>query len=486
MGHLLSGMILLPLLGALGILIVPRRFYRLGRILGLSTSMLVLFLWIYLFQSFRGVFGFEFSEFAVWIRELGIHYWIGLDGVSFFLVGLTTLLSPISFGIFGKSESSRISWVLVLIIESALLGLFSSLDLFLCYFFLECTILSIFFLLRREGSGGAKLFFVFNISGSAGLLLCLIVLSRQAGGFLDLASLTNKPLPERQQLIWGAVFIGALILKSGLIPLQVWLRDIMREASPATLIIIIGLFLKVGAYLAFRFGYPLFPQAFEYYANALFLLGFISLLGGGLLMLAPRSLRDRLTFMTVGHMGLVWMGIALLKVNAGQGALYFMVSHGIVIAVLGLVLWAQYELPSNESGADQPVESSILDKLLFTLAALILLGLPGSSFFIGLFLILWAAFSKSAVLTAVTLVGWMLIAGVMMYSLRSIRLGSLYQRSLRFWAVLTVLIVIVGVGGLMPSYFLERSRIAMTLWLSKVNSEIQLQMEELSAGANPL
>jgi NADH-quinone oxidoreductase subunit M len=478
-------MILLPLLGAFAILIVPCRHFRLGRILGLCASLLAFLIWLYLLQSFRGVFGFEFSEFTVWIRELGIHYWIGMDGVSFFLVGLTVLLSPLALGLFGKSESSRSSWILVLMIESVLIGLFSSLDLFLCYLFLECAIVLLFFLLRRESVDGAKLFFVFNISGSAVVLLCLVVLSRQAGGSFDLATLAKRPLPEGQQLIWGGLFIAALILKSGLIPLQVWLRDLMREASPATLIIIVGLFLKAGAYLAFRFGYPLFPRAFEYYSEALFLLGFINLFGGGLLMLARRSLRDCLTFMTVGHMGLVWMGIALLKVNAGQGALYFLVSHGIVFAVLGLILHTQLRPHSSEAVVDQPVEASVLDKLLVTLAALILLGLPGTSFFISLFLVLWAALSKSAVLTVLSLAGWMLIAGVMIYSFRSIRFDTLYQRSIRFWVVLTTLILIVGFSGVMPAFFLERSRTAMTLWLSKVNPEIQLQLEDESANANP-
>lgn len=476
--YLLSIIIFLPLLGVLGILIFPQSHWRLGKGFGLGSSILGLLLWFYCLPSFRGVLGFEFSKKAYdWIQELGIRYWIGLDGLSFYLIGLTLLLTPMALNLCGQEKSSRAKWVIVLIIESALLGLFSALDVFLCYFFLECLIFAVFFLLRHESESSANSYLAFNISGSALLLLCLIVLSKQAGGYFDLASLVENPLPKQQQLIFGGLFIGSLVLMSGLFPFQVWIRSFLREASPASFIIVTGLFLKVSAYIVFRFGYPLFPHAFSHYAPHIFLLSTISLLGGGLLILAQRSLMDRLSFMTLGHMGFIWMGISLLKVNAGQGTLFFMISHGFVIALLGLVLKVQKISQENDL-IEGSQENSVLSRFFLILCGLALLGLPGTSFFVSLFLNFWPAYLKSPILMILSLVGWMLVAGVTIFSLQAVRLNALWQRSFRNGSLIFILILIIVGSGLYPAPFLRKTQSAMKLWLSKVNPEIQLEVEE--------
>jgi len=410
----------------------------------------------------------------VWIGELGIHYWLGVDGISIFLIGLTLLLTVGALWLGGLHERSRFSGPLILLVSSALVGCFTALDVLLAFTCLEVAIIALYFLLRCESgrSQGANWFLGLNLVGSAGLLICLLVLSRQAGGVSDLASLIARPLAASDQVRWGPLFLGSLLLLSGAVPFQMGLRLVARDSSPASLVLVLGLYLKVSLYFVVRLGFPLFPAAFLHYDAALFWLGVASLLVGGLLMLSVRNVAERLALLTVCYVGLMWCGLATLEVDAGQGALGLSIGHGLLMLLLGLI-WHLQAAPDQAAASPR---TNRLSQTLLRLSAVTVLAVPATALFAGLWLILVPNLQRQPWGSGLALAGFLFGSAVLaqwLWNCESLHLRP--QQRGRIACAVVALVALIFIGGVQPERWLEPSRNAVMLWLAKVNPSIQVE-----------
>jgi len=472
--HLLSLIIVLPLVAALSVMLTSRSALRWIRVVaGLGTG-LPLGLGLLLYVRYRGVGGFEFSDHYSWIESLGISYWVGVDGISLFLLEMTLLLMPVALIIVlaGAGAQLRSRVALMLVLESCLLGSFASLDLFLFYLCFELSGLILYFLMGLEPKQPpikwTRLFLIFQLLGSGLLLLTWCVLAAAAGDRFNLADLMRHPLGLHLQIVWVTVLLCGLAIKSALIPVHSWFRGVQVRVAPALALIVAGIYLKVGIYGIIRFAYPLLPEGLEDVHEILMNVAMVTVVVAGLLTVAARTLPAALAYMTIAQMGLLTFGIASLTLDGAQGGLFLMVQHGLIMGLLAVCMAVKVR-------ADSPWHRVVL--LVTLIACLAAMGMPGTSSFVGFLLVLLGGAEVAGASSLAVLVGWMLMAGALfMVVMRLVRAGESIvaeQASLpRSGLLLTIpLILLILVGGLMPRYFLEKSESSVSGWLAYVRPQ---------------
>jgi len=429
---LLSLIVFLPLLGGLFVLARPGR-PRLSREVSLAVTSADLLLVLLLFLP-----GFRSSadpwlrlEDHAWIPSVGIRYTLAVDGLSLMLLLLTALLGVLSVLVSWKHIDQRVGsfHFFLLATLSGILGVFAATDLFLFYLFWEVQILPMFFLVgiwgHEERTRATMKFILFTIAGSLFMLIAIIGLyvvhGRQTGTYtFDLAPLMETALPAGTQGWLYAAFMLAFGIKIPMVPVHTWLPDTHTQAPTAGSVILAGLLLKTGAYGVFRFAFPLFPLAFRASAPLLVALGLIALFYASWIALSQVDLKRMVAYSSIGHMGLVVLGLAVLNAVTLSGSLLQMINHGLSTSALFLLAGMLGERIPSRHFKDfgglwrrMPVFSAFF--LFFSMAAL---GLPGLNNFVGEILILIGAYGAQPVASVLGFAG--LLFGVV-YVLRMVQ-----------------------------------------------------------------
>jgi NADH-quinone oxidoreductase subunit M len=485
----ISLLLLLPLIGALVLVVVPRQQRQTLFTLALLASIAA-FIWsLRLFQVFDpGAGEMQFVEKIPWMPAFGIGYIVGIDGISLFLVLLTTFLMPLAI-VASWTVQDRIKEYLffMLVLETGMLGAFVAVDLFLFYVFWEVMLVPMYFLIGVWGGPrriyAALKFVVYTMAGSLPMLVAIIYLANryaqvnQAMTF-DLLQLYNLRLPVDEQIWLFLAFGLSFAIKVPLFPFHTWLPDAHVEAPTAGSVILAGVLLKMGTYGFLRFAMPLFPDAALVLTPVIIALAVIGIIYGAAVAMMQPDLKKLVAYSSVSHLGFVMLGLFALNIQGIQGGIYQMVSHGLSTGALFLLVGVLYDRRHTRMIADfgglwhqMPVFS-----VMFLIVTFASIGLPGLNGFIGEFLILLGAFSVTPGWTAAAATGIILGAIYMLWMFRRVffgpithpenqKLADLNRRELLILAPVVALIIIMGIY---PQPFLSRMKPSVDVSLHRI------------------
>ena len=471
--HLLSLLIALPLLGALAVALTRRESVSLQKLVGLFVSLATFVVSIQLVTGFSDVSAYQFEERHAWIPSWGISYHVGIDGLSLWLVILTTFLTPLCLlGSWTQIESRVREFVLfMLLLEAGMIGVFVALDLFLFYVFWEAMLIPMYFLIGIWGHErriyAAVKFFLYTFAGSVLMLVAFLVLYKEAGAWtFDIPALVATPVAPALQLWLFLACALAFAIKVPMWPFHTWLPDAHVEAPTAGSVILAGVLLKMGGYGFLRLAIPLFPDAAVRMAPLVGVLAVIGIVYGALVSLVQPDLKKLVAYSSVSHLGFVMLGIAGLSTVGVTGAVYQMLNHGVSTGALFFLVGMLYErrhtrLISEFGGLRAVVPWYFA---MFLLVSLSSIAVPGTNGFVGEFLILIGAWSFSPRLVVVASLGVILAAAYMLWMVKRVFYGELANPknqgladlSLRETAVLLPLVALTIVMGVLSPAFTRR------------------------------
>ncbi len=483
MSNILSILLALPLLAALIIAFFPRSNDRAIRYFALFATLVNFALSVYLFVSFRAVPDMQFVERVTWIPQLGISYYVGVDGLSILLVMLTTFLMIIAIGgsWAGITERVKEYHLLFLLLESAMIGVFVSLDLFLFYIFWEFTLIPMAFLIGIWGHTrrvyAAIKFILFTMFGSTLMLVAILVLvfaHRESSGALtfSLTDILKSLVPSELQPILFAAFALAFAIKVPMVPFHTWLPDAHVEAPTAGSVILAGVLLKMGTYGFIRFNLPLFPEAAKSFAPLLIALAILGIIYGAIVSIVQRDVKSLVAFSSVSHLGFVMLGLFAFNAQGISGGILQMVNHGLSTGALFLLVGMLYERRHTRVIADfggvakpMPIYAAFFLIVMFSSV-----GLPGLNGFVGEFLVLVGAFRANAWFAALAASGVVLSAIYLLWMYQRVMHGpvtnnaneTLSDVSLREIILLTALVVFIIWIGIYPRTFLDPMQASVT------------------------
>jgi NADH-quinone oxidoreductase subunit M len=501
---MLSLLLFSPLAGALVLALAPSEPLRSVRRLALALAVLPLLLSVLVLLAFApGEAGFQLEERAAWLPAWGVSYHLGIDGVSLFLVLLTTVLTPIT--ILAAWEDVRrwpkAFYALLLVLETAMLGALLALDLFLFYVFWEVMLVPMYFLIGIWGGArrvyAAVKFVLFTMAGSLPLLIAVIYCAwkvRAATGVPDFgyeAVLALSFTPAEQ--IWlFAAFAFAFAIKVPVFPLHTWLPDAHVEAPTAGSVILAGVLLKMGTYGFLRFAIPFFPGAVVVCAPLFVALAVVGIVYGALVAVMQADMKKLVAYSSVSHLGFVMLGLFALTPTAVVGSVYQMLNHGLSTGGLFLLVGMLYERRHTRALADfgglwAAVPHYSVALLLMVLASV---GLPGLNGFVGEFLILVGAFETWPWATAVATSGLVLGAVYLLWLYQRVVFGPLDRDENRQLAdlsgrerlVLAPVIALCLLMGLYPRPFLERIQPSVERMLARVELPVPAALALRSEG----
>jgi NADH-quinone oxidoreductase subunit M len=474
---LLTFTVFAPLVGALALFAVPREQQRLARWAALAFSLAVFGLSVALALSFEvGRAGFQLGVTADWVRSLGVRFRLGVDGVSLPLVLLTTVLTPLAVaGSWHMRERPRGYLALLLVLETALLGVFVSLDLFLFYIFWEAVLVPSYFLVGVWGGprriAAAVKFFVYTLLGGLLMLVGIVGLAylhAKASGtasfdYEALRNLSKDPVTQRWLFL---AFLAAFAIKTPMVPLHSWLPDTYVQAPTTTTVLLAGVMSKMGVYGLLRFALPLFPDAAHWLQPLLLTLAVVGILYCALVATGQRDFKRLVAYSSVSHLGFVVLGISAMTLQGLQGAVFYMVAHGLVIGGLFFVTGMLQERRGTSEmaelgGLQQSVPRMAGVMLVITLAAVALPGLVG---FVGEFLTLIGAFLTHRVYAVLGALGVILGAVYMLWAYQRMWHGALTREENRAigdldgreWAIVVPLLAAIIALGVFPRPLLQR------------------------------
>jgi NADH-quinone oxidoreductase subunit M len=428
-GHLLSVLVFFPALGALALLLLRGDDLVWIRRLALTISIAEFLLSLLLIPGVPlGAAGYQLEEFARWINVPPINYHLGVDGISLFLVILTTFLTLISVIASWKSIEHRVKefFVMLLMLEVGVIGVFFSLDLFLFFLFWEVMLIPMAFLIGIWGHErriyAAVKFVLYTMTGSILMLVGIIWLYNATGTF-DLPKIQQLlqsgalVLPARTEMILFLAFFLAFAIKVPLFPLHTWLPDAHVEAPTAGSVILAGVLLKLGTYGMIRFCLPLFPNASRRFAPAVAVLAIVGIIYGALVALVQPNLKKLVAYSSVSHLGFVVLGIFAFNPISMQGAVFQMLAHGISTGALFLLVGMLYDRRHTFEISEYGGLATPMPKLaaFFLFVALSSLGLPMLNGFVGEYLTLlgtyqvhwnWAAWAATGVILSACYLLW--------------------------------------------------------------------------------
>lgn len=480
--YLLSIITFLPLLGVLALVLIKDDDSRktIALVTTVVTFLVSLLLWL---RWDNTVAGMQFLEDVAWFPEIGIRYTMGVDGISLFLVLLTTFLMPIAiyFSNLYVHEQVGAYMVLMLILETAMVGTFLALDLVLFFVFFEFSLIPMYLLIGRWGSANrvyaALKFFLYTFAGSTLMLVAILAVYFTTGTF-NVLELQSIPIVGALQT-WGFLaFALAFAIKVPIFPFHTWLPDAHVQAPTAGSIILAGVLLKMGTYGYLRFAIPIFPEAAARFGPWIAALAVIGILYGALVALVQKDFKSLVAYSSVAHLGYVMLGVVALNLQGVSGAVLQMVNHGLSTGALFLMVGLLYErrhtrLLDDFGGLWKsiPLYSSFLLVVIMSSA-----GLPGLNGFIGEFTILLGMYLRSPAFAILAALGVILAAWYLLVAFRKVAQGPLTNpaneasrlRDLRAgeMAMLVPLVLLFFLIGLFPNLFLE-----------KINPSVELLVE---------
>jgi len=488
---MLSLMLFLPLAG--GIFLLFFRNPRAIRGIALGASLLSLYVSIVVLGRFDLHGGMQLLESYSWIPSVGIAYRVGIDGLSLPLVLLTQLLSAVSI-VYSWRVDMRLKeyMFLLLLLQTAMLGVFAALDFFLFYIFWEVTLVPMYFLIGIWGGPrkeyAAIKFFLFTLIGSLAMLVGILLLYFNAAPrtFDVLSLIQQQPLAGQLRLatiaFWG--FFLSFAIKVPMWPFHTWLPDAHVEAPTAGSVILAGILLKLGTYGFVRYSLTLFPQVFQQYASLIAILALLGIIYGALVAMAQTDLKKLVAYSSVNHMGYVMLGVsaaafaygkpdlAAAATTALNGAVFEMIAHGVITGALFLIVGVIYDYRAHTRGVDEfgglgailPVYSGIT-----MVAMLASLGLPALMGFVAEFLIFLGSFGVFPGFAATGLLGIIITAAMFLWTIQRIFLGpanprwkGLADMDTRELVALVPLTVLMVIFGVYPRPLLDIINAAMT------------------------
>jgi NADH-quinone oxidoreductase subunit M len=476
---ILTSLIALPLVGALLLLFVKDNEEHAGivRNIALVVSGLVFAETLLLWSRFSaGSAEFQFVERHDWIPAFGISYFVGVDGISLLLLVLTGFLTPISLLASWASvhQKLRAFCIVVLLLESAMMGVFVSLDLFLFYVFWDAMLIPMYFLIGIWGYDrrvyAALKFLLYTMAGSVLMLLAILGLaylhSTEAGAYsFDLLKLYTLSIPPNLQFWFFLAFALAFAIKVPIFPFHTWLPDAHVQAPTAGSVILAGVLLKMGIYGYVRFAFPLFPVAATFFAPYLSILGVIGIIYGALVAMVQPDLKKLVAYSSVSHLGIVIVGIASLNQQGVEGGVYQMLNHGISTGGLFLIVGMLSDRRHTRLIAEFGGLKRVMPHLVaaFFVITLSSIGLPGLNGFVGEFLVLLGAFRADPKLAAFATIGVILSATYMLWMFQRVNYGTVTNEKnaalpdldRREWTVLVPIIASAILMGVLPNLFLR-------------------------------
>ncbi len=437
---ILSSLILLPFIGALFLFFTRSRSDNkiTVKYVALFTSLVNFFLSLYLWVLFdQTTSAFQFIEDRVWIKGF-INYKVGVDGISILFIILTTFITPLCIISVNNSIKNRLNEFLIaiLIMETFMIGVFCSLDLVVFYLFFEAGLIPMFLIIGIWGGSrrvySAFKFFLFTLLGSV-LMLVAIISIYWITGTTDVTQLYDLGIDVKyQNLLWLA-FFSSFAVKTPMWPVHTWLPDAHVEAPTAGSVLLAAILLKMAGYGFIRFSLGLFPSASEVFTPLIYTLSVIAIIFTSLIALMQEDMKKLIAYSSVAHMGFVTLGIFTIQQQGIEGSIIQMVSHGLVSAALFLCVGVVYDrmhsrLITTYGGIVTIIPKYAVLFMLFTLAAL---GLPGTSGFVGEFLILMAAFKDNFLVAVLASLGVIIGAAYMLWLYKRVIFGKLINSELK-------------------------------------------------------
>ncbi len=433
----------------------------------LTTFVLSLFIW---FGFERGTADFQFVEEINWIPQFGITYRMGVDGISMPFVLLSTLLVPICVLASWDAIKVRVKEYMIafLILETLMVGMFCALDLFVFYVFFEGVLIPMFLIIGVWGGArrvySAFKFFLYTLAGSVLMLLGILAIFYTTGTS-NIETLLTTHLPAGMQIWLWLAFFASFAVKVPMWPVHTWLPDAHVEAPTAGSVILAGVLLKMGGYGFLRFSLPMFPEASAFFTPLVFTLSVVAVIYTSLVALAQEDMKKLIAYSSVAHMGFVTAGTFSLTQQGIEGAIIQMLSHGVVSAALFLIVGVVYDrIHSREIARyDGLVERMPAYAFAFMVFMLASVGLPGTSGFVGEFLILVGLFQVNTWVATLCASGMVLGAAYMLYLYRRVIFGVMTKTDLKsigdlVWReklVFAPLVAVVFWMGIYPASFID-------------------------------
>ena len=492
---MLSAIVFIPLVGAILALLAGGRGDRperepLVRNLALATSLVTFAATLYLWWRFDPAnAGFQFEERYRWIPDFGIWYHVGVDGISLFLIVLTGFLTPLALLSSWDSVHKNVKAFsfFMLALESAMLGVFVSVDLFLFYVFWDAMLIPMYFLIGVWGYErrvyAAIKFILYTMAGSVLMLIAIIALawahSSMAGApSFNLLDLYKLRIDEVTQRWYFLAFALAFAIKVPLFPFHTWLPDAHVEAPTAGSVILAGVLLKMGTYGLLRFAFPLFPAAAAFFAPYIALLAVIGIIYGALVAMVQPDMKKLVAYSSVSHLGFVVLGLCAMNIQGVQGSVYQMLNHGVstggLFIIVGMLSDRRHtRLISEYGGLKAVMPQFVAAFLIVTLSSI---ALPLTNGFVGEFLIILGAFQWSRALTAFAATGVILSAVYMLWMFQRVNYGpvtneknrTLPDLTPREWAMMAPTVAMALFMGVFPGIFLRPMEPAVASVIQRV------------------
>ena len=433
----------LPLVGCAVMMLTrgddPALIAKNARWTALWTSLVVFVISLKLWWDFDpSNAGYQFVENVEWLPSFHVGYRMGVDGISVLFVLLSTLLTPICILASWESIQTRVREYMIsfLVLETMMVGMFSAADFIVFYMFFEAVLIPMYIIIGVWGGPrrvyASFKFFLYTLAGSVLMMLAMLLMWSIAGT-TDLAVLAHTAFTPRTQFWLFLAFMASFAVKVPMWPVHTWLPDAHVEAPTAGSVILAGVLLKMGAYGFLRFSVPMLPQAAQSFAPLMFALGVIAVVYTSLVALAQKDMKKLIAYSSVAHMGVVVIGTFTFNIQGIEGALFQMLSHGVVSGALFLCVGVIYDRMHTREiarygglGDRMPAYAFVF--LFFTMASM---GLPGTSGFIGEFLVIVGTLKVNFWVSLLGGTGMILGAAYMLYLYRRVVFGSITRDDLR-------------------------------------------------------
>lgn len=470
--NLLTLLLAVPLIGIIALLFIPYRKINQIKVTAFSFTLITFLVSIFIWLGFdNNTPKFQYLWTFPWIQSSNIEISLGIDGISLFFVLLTTFLIPLCILTSWESIKTNIKEYMIcfLVLEFILIFVFSVLDLVLFYVFFEAVLIPMFILIGVWGSRERKIYaaymlFLYTLFGSLLMLIAILLVYFQVGTTDIQILMTSEFSTERQLILWLA-FFASFAVKIPMVPFHIWLPEAHVEAPTAGSVLLAGILLKLGGYGFLRFSIPMFPEASLYFTPLVYTMSIIAIIYTSLTTLRQTDLKRIIAYSSVAHMNFVTIGIFSNNLQGIEGSILLMLSHGIVSSALFLCIGVLYDrhktrLIKYYSGVTQVMPIYAVIFLLFTMGNI---SLPGTSSFIGEFLVLIGAFNNSTVTAFLATTGIIFGAGYSLWLYNRVAFGNLRTTYIkefsdvnrREFAVFAPFILLTLLMGIYPEIFLD-------------------------------